>query len=1508
MSPKNSEMSTKPRKMLFLLALVLTFHDLTASKVYHIVTNNKLNESTCHSDYNCMTISQFAMNRTVSTNQSLILSEGSHSLTTNLSLTSLDFFSLIHPNSSTSLVKCSALAHIAFLSIKRISVNNMTFVGCTINITNSAGGLLLVNSRFENKNERGTILVLVNTTQAMIDNSSFLSGKGGTAQELQLHQYNDISAELHTKHTVGGAIYLYYSSIEIRKSIFESNCAEFGGAIFAEQCSNVTIYDSSFIGNGDTCQERNLSAGGALFARNCSIIIHKTLFMNNSAYWGGAIALFHSKANITGESVKSTTVEFYFFNNSAHHGGALYDFQGTVNILLTTFTSNHAKYSGGAINLNHSRSSINSCQFSHNNATIAGAEGGIGAYIIFNNSVFLFNSANNWGGAIDNKKGGSITIMNSHFEKNKVFYHEGGAVRAWHDSLTIINSTFLSNAAVSDDGGALSGLDCNFTIVSSRFIGNSAMQGAALYIIGSLSTLYIIDSSSFHTTYFINNSGESDGGAIFSSARKLIMNGSVVVSNNSASDSSSIFELYLTSGEITGAFTFLHNLGSLTITESNIVFAGNGEFVNSSNTGALCIIEHSTVNLNGSYLFQHNHGDSGGAILVSSQSNLYVNARVTINNNTATQNGGGIYLYQSAMICGQNYSISLQENMAQENGGGIFAVSSVIKFGDQLSLKATQEKWLKVMGNRAKRGGGIYLEANSQLAIREYSSTYAISFKENRADYGGALYVDDYSSNEACNDTSYSPATVCFFQIQIPPSKNKLRYYFEFSGNLATKSGATLYGGLLDRCISNFYENSSQKSPLSGYSYLNAVSLIKDNDSTSVTSDPLKVCPCVGKQPVRDSNCTNKQYIVKVKKGECFGIPLAVYDQVGRPLNNTNIAITGYLASPKKSYLVEGQMTRIGNSCAKVFIRVFSFKPSEQLTLFASDGPCMDATLSTAKINLHFLPCSCPVGFQPTSEKTTCNCKCNDDIKEYVTCNSTTESIVRLSNSWISYINETSTSSGYLISPHCPFDYCYEDSVSINLNLPDGEDAQCRFNRTGLLCGSCQPGLSLSLGSSRCLSCPKYWPFLFLFITIAAFIAGIVLVILLLVLNLTVAVGTLNGLIFYANIVAINTSIFLPFSKSNFVTIFIWWLNMEMGIETCYFDEMDAYTKMWLKLLFPAYVIVLVILIIIISHYSIKFSDIIGRRNPVATLATLLLLSYTKILQTSIMALSFVTLSYPDGHKAIVWRPDATVDYLTGKHIVLFVTAIVILLCSMVFTVLVFCWQWLQICSKWKILSWVTNPKFGAFIEVYTVPYTSAHRYWAGLLFLLRTVLSLISALNYSGNPKVVLASVIFITALVLFLRSLIGRVYSKQGIDYLEVIFCVNILSFATFTWLALDAPRVQRAVAYISVVASFMLLLMILLYHIHLYTNVFSSMLNRKYCLIFTKLFRVIAMFKEQPPSLNNDRHTSYLEESLLDYQRQDDEVKIESIDPKSTNHQSPKVVTCSEVEAPKNMHSTY
>ena len=149
-------------------------------------------------------------------------------------------------------------------------------------------------------------------------------------------------------------------------------------------------------------------------------------------------------------------------------------------------------------------------------------------------------------------------------------------------------------------------------------------------------------------------------------------------------------------------------------------------------------------------------------------------------------------------------------------------------------------------------------------------------------------------------------------------------------------------------------------------------------------------------------------------------------------------------------------------------------------------------------------------------------------------------------------------------------------------------------------------------------------------------------------------------------------------------------------------------------------------MIIIISECSTLLSSIIRRKNPVATLATLILLSYTKLLHIIISALSSASIKYPNGSKEIVWLPDATIEYWSGKHIVLFLVAIVLLLVGMFYTALLLFWQWLLTRSDWKLLHWIKNKKMCMFIETYHAPYNFKHRYWTGLLLLVRIILSIV--------------------------------------------------------------------------------------------------------------------------------------------------------------------------------------
>ena len=75
------------------------------------------------------------------------------------------------------------------------------------------------------------------------------------------------------------------------------------------------------------------------------------------------------------------------------------------------------------------------------------------------------------------------------------------------------------------------------------------------------------------------------------------------------------------------------------------------------------------------------------------------------------------------------------------------------------------------------------------------------------------------------------------------------------------------------------------------------------------------------------------------------------------------------------------------------------------------------------------------------------------------------------------------------------------------------------------------------------------------------------LVFAILTLNLTVTQGLINGLIFYANIVWAYKMVFFPAGIQEnhggflFLQGFVSWLNLDFGIEACFFVGLDAYWK-----------------------------------------------------------------------------------------------------------------------------------------------------------------------------------------------------------------------------------------------------------------------------------------------------------------------------------------------------------
>ena len=169
-------------------------------------------------------------------------------------------------------------------------------------------------------------------------------------------------------------------------------------------------------------------------------------------------------------------------------------------------------------------------------------------------------------------------------------------------------------------------------------------------------------------------------------------------------------------------------------------------------------------------------------------------------------------------------------------------------------------------------------------------------------------------------------------------------------------------------------------------------------------------------------------------------------------------------------------------------------------------------------------------------------------------------------------------------------------------------------------------------------------------------IAGLLLVFTLFFINLTVTDGTINAFIMYTNIISINDHVLFTDTSHVFTPVytFVSLANLDLGIQTCFYNGMDDYAKMCLQLAFPFYLISIATLLIITSRYSTAVQRITARRT-LPVLATLFILSYTKILRTvSNILFSYSKITHlPSKHTTMVWSVDANVPLFNIKFIML---------------------------------------------------------------------------------------------------------------------------------------------------------------------------------------------------------------------------------------------------------------
>ena len=400
-------------------------------------------------------------------------------------------------------------------------------------------------------------------------------------------------------------------------------------------------------------------------------------------------------------------------------------------------------------------------------------------------------------------------------------------------------------------------------------------------------------------------------------------------------------------------------------------------------------------------------------------------------------------------------------------GGGIHAKGSTVA--------VHQQETLQFVNNRAENGSGFYIH---KLYL---NNRPLLVFRDNHANYGGAIYVADNTNSGAC-----SPNIECFIQTLALYQYSTIHTLNILSShNTANEQGANLFGGLLDRCIPSPFAEVylKQRTYYSDVSYFGNISNLRDLDT--ISSLLVRVCFCRNIPNENEPDCSYQPPTIIVKKGEAFTVPLVAVDQVNHSVNANIISSL----SSQDGVFSEGQQSQsVGRNCSNITFNIFSPHNSETMNLYA-DGPCGSSTLSVRHLDIQLVT-------QGVNAFVTHNCL---PLLPIMTATQQLRaSLTRVNtNSWIDYINDTDPP-GYVIHPNCPLDYCQlpTKNISMNFNLPNGADAQCAYNcsHCGVLCGSCQEHLSLSLGSSHCLFRHSHWPVVLVITLLAAIIAGILLV------------------------------------------------------------------------------------------------------------------------------------------------------------------------------------------------------------------------------------------------------------------------------------------------------------------------------------------------------------------------------------------------------------------------------
>ena len=777
--------------------------------------------------------------------------------------------------------------------------------------------------------------------------------------------------------------------------------------------------------------------------------------------------------------------------------------------------------------------------------------------------------------------------------------------------------------------------------------------------------------------------------------------------------------------------------------------AGGSLYIKTANTN-----NHVTI-IN--CLFQENTASGEGAALFLIDGNTGSSATVYrtfifVQSNFISNSGGSSVVYISAGSTFTTFWV-YESTFCNNIGTAIHLLSSTLRFQENVIFS----------NNSANNGGALYLEGGTKFLFENEYTSPCIKFLNNSAaQYGGAIYVD-LDSN--CGVVFHTKSSNHYFNAT-------------FSNNSAGISGSSMYFNVHRNCIINpDYENTNSilhlpyhfkydesfsnalvSSPHSLMLYFTKHYGVQTGDNTYFAKHNILGHQISFNGSVFDyfnHSAAPTQFDVQCQDN-CEDIELADNRVLVDNVSSLSLILTGEQVSSHGR-----NVTLMLTSVLETFNERISISVVVEL-IPCSPGYTYDRT------------CNC------------CDCYRHQDIVE---CVDDYNEIKR--GYWFGTVRNATTVS------LCPNQYCEygkhrKETRPGYCIIPQEIDDLCKLHRTGVACGDCSSGYTLTYDSPDCINhhqCSPLMTTLVIVLTILYWIAIIGVVFGVMNFRCRISSGYVYGILYYYSIVDVllDNNPYITGGVFQLVSILSSFakLSPQLFGKLCFVEGLSRIDQQFIHYSHAVAISLFLVIIIIIARHRPKVAYYVSH-CIIHVICLLLLLAYTSLASTSLQLLKPLTFAGVDDVYVYL---SPSYKYFRGLHTFY---GIVATLCGLIVVI----GMPLILLIQPFINPVVSFIKIMPILDQFQSCYKDKYRYFASYYLICRLVIILIVFIcdsNYYIMLYYLQTACVIIAMIHIWIQPY--KDHFLNGLDGVILLTLTLVVNINSFTFLSTATPGIISA-----------------------------------------------------------------------------------------------------------------